>query len=317
MVLCATSIGVIGLRSARRIEVVKALAAHGNFALAAKSLGVSQPSLTRSLKTIEESLGVPLFDRPGVTPTIFGEIVLRHADSVLGAMSEIAREIDLARGLEAGKLRVAVGPYPADISVARAVGVLIARHPRLAVEIRDADWSAVAAEVRELRVDLGVAEISEAARDPDLQAEAIRAAELHIFCAASHPLARKKRVALEDLLEYPWAGASLPGRSVAVLPPVDKPAIAFDRSRDCFQPRILVEAFSSAKDVVLAGQALGAAVKGQIDREIRDGLLVMLPIDTPWLSLNYGFITKRGRTLSPAAKAFMEIVREIERGIPQ
>ncbi len=42
----------------------------------------------------------------------------------------------------------------------------------------------------------------------------------------------------------------------------------------------------------------------------------MLPIDTPWLSLNYGFITKRGRTLSPAAEAYMEIVREIERGIP-
>jgi len=43
---------------------------------------------------------------------------------------------------------------------------------------------------------------------------------------------------------------------------------------------------------------------------------VTLPVDTPWLSLNYGFITKRGRTLSPPAKAFIEIVREIESGIP-
>ncbi|HKN28208.1 MAG TPA: LysR substrate-binding domain-containing protein [Roseiarcus sp.] len=56
--------------------------------------------------------------------------------------------------------------------------------------------------------------------------------------------------------------------------------------------------------------------RGQIDRELQDGLFVTLPFDAPWLSLNYGFITKRGRTLSPAARAFMEIVREIERGIP-
>jgi DNA-binding transcriptional LysR family regulator len=40
--------------------------------------------------------------------------------------------------------------------------------------------------------------------------------------------------------------------------------------------------------------------------------LVTLPVEAPWLTLNYGFITKRGRTLSPAAEAFMEIVREID-----
>jgi hypothetical protein len=43
---------------------------------------------------------------------------------------------------------------------------------------------------------------------------------------------------------------------------------------------------------------------------------VASPIDTPWLSLNYSFVPKRGRTLSPAAAAFLEIVREIESEIP-
>jgi hypothetical protein len=39
---------------------------------------------------------------------------------------------------------------------------------------------------------------------------------------------------------------------------------------------------------------------------------VTLPVAAPWFSLNYGFIAKRGRSLSPAAKAFMEIVRAID-----
>jgi DNA-binding transcriptional LysR family regulator len=306
---------VAALLSARQIEIVKTIAAHRSFALAAKSLEVSQPSLTRSLTAIEESLGVPLIDRRVVTPTVFGEIVLRHGARVLSRFSELAREIDLARGLGMGELRVAAGPYPADISIVRALGVLTTRHPKLAIELRSANWSDIADEVRENRVDLGVADITKAARDPGLETQAIRITQLNFFCAASHPLARKKSVALEDLLEFPWAGPTLPGRVLAALPPVDKPAVTFCKGSGRFEPRVLVETFSAAKDIVLAGQALGAAVEGQIDREVRDGLLVMLPVEAPWLSINYGFITRRGRTLSPAALAFMEIVRAIERGI--
>ena len=103
----------------------------------------------------------------------------------------------------------------------------------------------------------------------------------------------------------------------AALPQADKPFGSFDDSADRFYPRILVETFSAAKDIVLEGKALGAAVKGQIDGDVRDGRLVTLPVEAPWLTLNYGFIIKRGRTLSPAAEAFIEIVREIERGILQ
>jgi hypothetical protein len=59
------------------------------------------------------------------------------------------------------------------------------------------------------------------------------------------------------------------------------------------------------------------AIHSQIARELNEGLLVRLPYEAPWLTINYGFITKRGRTPSPAAQAFMAIVRSIESEIPQ
>jgi hypothetical protein len=43
---------------------------------------------------------------------------------------------------------------------------------------------------------------------------------------------------------------------------------------------------------------------------------VLLPTELPWLSLNYGFISKRGRTHSPAAEALMDNVKQIEKGLP-
>jgi DNA-binding transcriptional LysR family regulator len=140
---------------------------------------------------------------------------------------------------------------------------------------------------------------------------------MFFFCAAGHPLAGKAQIAFEDLLEFPWVGPTLPGRIRAILPTAGKPFAVLDGAQNRLHPRALVGSFSAAKQIVLAGHALGAAIPSQIARELSEGLCVRLPIDTPWLGLNYGFITKRGRTLSPAAKAFMELVRAVELDIPR
>ena len=101
---------------------------------------MSQPNLTRGLKQLEALLGVPIFDRQGVTPTSFGEIILRHGDKALASFHELTRELSLAKGLEVGELRIIAGPYPANISGERAVGVLLQRHPNIFAEIRSANW---------------------------------------------------------------------------------------------------------------------------------------------------------------------------------
>ena len=66
---------------------------------------------------------------------------------------------------------------------------------------------------------------------------------------------------------------------------------------------------------MLAGKGIGAAIPRQIERELKDGSCVTLAVEAPWLRLHYGFISRRGRSVSPAAKAFMAIVRGIEKEI--
>ena len=112
---------------------------------------------------------------------------------------------------------------------------------------------------------------------------------------------------LEDLLDHPWVGPSFPGRLLGELPKVEKPFGVMDPVESRFHPRIVVETFSTEKRIVLAGAAIGSAVPSQIERELKEGLCVFLPIDMAWLRLRYGFILKRRRTASPAARAFMDI----------
>ena len=61
----------------KQIRLVEALTRHGNFARAAVELEMTQPGLSRALQSLEQNLGVKLFDRSKreVTPTVFGSIL--------------------------------------------------------------------------------------------------------------------------------------------------------------------------------------------------------------------------------------------------
>ena len=272
--------------------------------------------MTRSLKHLEDILGVPLFDRQGVTPTVFGELMLNHGEPVIKGFADLLREIDLAKGLEIGEFSVSAGPYPAEISAQRAIGMLSAQHPRLFVELKLLNWTKIVNQVLDERIDLGFADLSEAVENPELETEAVRTSQLNFFCAAGHPLAGRNSMTLEELCTFPWVGPTVTDRMRRFLPQGDLPCGVFDATKNRFLPRILIGNFAAAKHIVLAGQGIGAALPFQLKREIDDGDCVLLPIELPWLSLNYGFISKRGRTHSPAAKAFMDNVRQIEKDLP-
>jgi DNA-binding transcriptional LysR family regulator len=304
------------MHSVRQIEVVRALAKRRHFGLAAKQLDVSEPALSRSLKQLEAELGVRLFDRQGVAPTLFGEIVLKYGERAVIEFNELMRELALAKGLEIGELRIAAAPYPADISGQRAIGVVSDRHPNLLIQFRIADWTRVVEDVRQGAVDLGFADVTETKYDPELDVETIRASQGVFFCRAGHPLTRQERIMFGDLLDYPLVGPSYPSRTLARLPKTLRRFGVVDEVEKRFHPRILVETFHTARRVVLAGTAIASAIPCQIERELKEGLFTVLPVEASWLTANYGFVTKRGRTPSPATVAFMEIVREIEREIP-
>jgi DNA-binding transcriptional LysR family regulator len=300
------------MQTIRQFEIIQALATHRHFGRAARALRISQPSLTRSLKELESRLGVALFDRNGVEPTVFGEWALRYGERVLANAAELKREIDLAKGLGSGRLVIVAAMFPTDISGRRAIGLLTARHPELSVELIHSDWVRATEMVLKGEADIGVAELTAAEANNDLQVEPVRNSVLQFFCAAAHPLAKRTTLTIDDLMDYPWVAPSLPDRMRSFLR--DGKRFGFwDHAKGRFAPRIQVSTFSDMREIVIAGHGLSAALPSQLQRELAEGLCVLLPVTLPWLTLNYGFITKRGRTLSPPTIVFMDLMREIER----
>ena len=301
------------MHSVHHLELVNALAKYRHFGRAAEELGISQPALSKGLNHLESVLGVKLFDRAApIAPTPFGDIVLQRSAALVHAFEELLREIELAKGVEFGSLAVAAGIYPSEMFIEEALAELSRQRPWIQCSLVVKDWAGVMEDVLTARCDIGIADTQHASENPELTTEHLRKVVCPVFCRSGHPLTKIEAPTFEDLLNYPWVGPSLPERISAFFPGESLPFGVKDPVTGRVIPRIRVGSFGAAKHIVLASDAVSGAAPYMIKDELASGRLVGLPVDLPWLAISYGFMWRRGRTLSPAAQAFIKIVRNIE-----
>jgi len=294
----------------RQLSHALAVWRHGNFRRAAAEQHLSQPALSRSIQNLEESLGVLLFDRQTteITPTEFGQALLWRAESILTEAAELEREMKLMKGLDIGRLSVAMGVYPAEMSGNLALAALLRTHPGLHLRSQLRHWRDVERVVRDRRADIGFGEIGHLIDAPGLRVEPIGRHEVLFFCRAGHPLLARDAISVEDLDAYPFAGAPIPSRVAHLFPNNSH----IDEASGDLIPPILLEDLTAARTVVAGTDAFGLASPLQIEPWLRSGVLAVVPFRASWLRLDYGFIFLASRSLSPVAEAFTAMVRQIE-----
>ena len=292
------------------------LASYRNYARAAQALHLTQPALSRSIAGLEARLGEKLFNRTphGVEPTAFGKLLLSRGQALLDDATGIEREFKLMRGLESGELRVGAGAYPAHMSVGKAVGWMLKRHPRLQIEVKVDDLRAIIGAVLVGRLDLAVIELSLVSGEPQLDAEPLPPHRAHFYCRIGHPLASEKNPPLKRILEFPFVGTRMPPRVAQDFLELAN-AGTIDRETGDYLPPIKVDSIRMVKDIVLASDAVAAAPLAFIAEEVGMGKLVPLAARVAWMQTGYGFVYLRSTTLSPAAEAFKEAVSKVENEI--
>ena len=297
----------------RQIEHADALARHQNFREAALELSITQPALTRSIKSLEKSLGGLLFDRltTGVELTSAGLVFLEKARQVLLESRELEREVGATLGLKLGSLHVATGPYPGEYLVPEALARLIALHPELTYRISEMDWSEIQESMLTRTIDVAVADISSVEDDPRFETELLIDDPLFYVCRRGHPLANRDKVSFREIRSYPLVANSVPRPMISFLTNPG-PSGAISRDTGAFEPRIEVTTFSATKRVIMSSDAVALAPILQVEPELNSGSLTLIRAEPTPLKMNSGFIFLSGRTLSPAAIRYMEEVRAVK-----
>lgn len=299
----------------RLLRHALALAEHRNFARAAAALDIAQPSLSRSIAALERALGVRLFDRShkGVTPTPYGRVLLEQGDAVLRREADLRREIRLLAGLEEGTLAVSAGPYLAETTIATAIGRLSLAHPRLKIRFTSADPVEVVNAVLDERIDVGVATIAGLDREDRLVVEPLPVQRVYFTCRPGHPLASERSPSVARVLEFPLVTTVLRGEHAALASTRGVPRKAGNAGPSDFVPQIAVNSVVLARLIARESDAVFPGTGPMIAEDVAAGRLVRLDSDAPALRTSPGLLYLRGRTLAPAALAFMKILRAAER----
>lgn len=299
----------------RLIRHALALGRHRNFARAAEALGLSQPTLSRSIAALESALGVPLFDRShkGVVPTAFGRVLLERGEGVLKDEANLRREIQLLAGLEDGVLTVGAGPYASEISAATAIARVASAHPRLKIQFLTVGPTEVIRDVQAERIDVGIAEITGLGEDPRLVVEPLPIHRVCLACRPGHPLVREKHLSLSRVLEFPLVTCLLRGSAAATATSRDTATPPEGPGNGDFAPQILVNSLALARLIARQSDALFPGTPRMIAEDVAAGHLVRLDFDMPAMRTNYGLVYLRGRTLAPAARVFIDALRIVER----
>src|SRR5690348_224770 len=123
--------------SSRQLAHFVAIVEAGSLGRAATALRLTEPALSKSIRSLERLLDVKLFDRGprGFDLTPFGESLLDHARVILTEFRRTHADIAELRGAEAGRVYVGTGPTFASTLVPRAVMALLAKRPAVRVTI--------------------------------------------------------------------------------------------------------------------------------------------------------------------------------------
>ena len=143
----------------QQLKYIVAIDRYRNFAKAADSCGISQPTLSAMLVKLEEELDVRIFERSNksVTPTIAGEKIIRQAERAIAEAERIAELVSEDKGDVAGEFNLSVGPTIAPYVLPKFIRHYIEAYPQVKLSIREMKADVMLSELQLGHLDAGIA----------------------------------------------------------------------------------------------------------------------------------------------------------------
>lgn len=255
-----------------QLQALVAMCEAENFTLAARQMGLAQPTVHRAISQLEQIVGRTLFERTahGMLPSR-ATLALAHGARLAFAELELA-EADLAEllGREVGRIVVGAMPLSRSCMLPQAIASFRVSHPDLPIQVVEGPYRDLLADLRRGAIDLLIGALRDPAPIDDVEQHALFADSLVLVARPDHPLAGRRSIKVSDLARHPF-----------VVPFSGTPTrLAFDRlfAGSALRPS-LIETASMVlmRELLRISDHVGCISGAQVAAEIELGVLVKLP----------------------------------------
>ena len=286
----------------RHLRYFSEVARAAHFTRAAAALNISQPTLSHQIRTMEDRVGVALFDRTGgkVSLTSAGELLLPYAQRVLRELEEASKALSDLHGMKRGNLRIGTLHTVHSCITSEIISRYTAAHPGIRVRHEELTATEVEDGLANGQFDLGLGFLPTKRRD--VEGRPLFVEELVAVVAEKHPLAPRKSLRIRDLAECPLALLVQPYYTRALI------ADAFTKAKTKLKVQVEMNSIENILRTVRQGGLVTILPRLATCRDDHDLRAIRLTAPTPRRTI--GLLWPKNLECRLATKAFAKLAEE-------
>jgi DNA-binding transcriptional LysR family regulator len=285
-----------------QLSVLEAVLRRGNYTRAAEELNMAQPTVSVQIKKLSEMIGLPLVEQIGrsTCPTPAGHLVNAACQKIFAALGELEEQLNSMRELKGGQLRMAVGTA-AKYFAPHLLAEFARKYPDIELSLQIHSREVLLARLAANLDDLTI--LANPPKGGDYIRQSILPNPLAVFAHIDHPLAQIKNIPFERLASEPFLMRE-PGSGTRM-------AVQRLFAERGLTPNVRMELSTNEaiKQAIIAGLGVSVMSRYTLGLDIDQPQLTTLdvqdiPSDGQWV-----LVYPAGKQLSPAAAAFLKLVR--------
>ncbi len=285
-----------------QLRVFYHAAKHQNFTRASEELHITQPGVTSQARLFEGTCNLVLFKKKGrrVFLTDEGKVLYEYARKIFEIEKELEDAVEELRALKRGMLRLGTTKAYAHYFMPALITGYHQEYPNIRIILDEGSSRDMIRSLLEFKNEIAV--IAKAEDHPDVAFTPFSQEELVLIVPPDHPWTRRRSVRIEELAPEPIIMKDTGSGTRRVINDLF--------ARNGYEPNVLMETSNTEfiKDLVHRGEAVSFLVHESVVLELRAGRIGSVRLEGIRLTLDVSIAHLKDQHLSPAAKAFLDIL---------
>lgn len=273
----------------RRLHVFHSVARLLSFTKAAETLHLTQPAVTFQIRQLEESFNIRLFERihNRVALTQAGNIVYDYSNRIFDLYAEMERAVQELTGEDSGALTIGASTTVAEYLLPSLLGDFKDNHPEVTIHLKVSNTEGIVSMVENNSIDLGIVESQ--VSNKSLIIQPCRDDHLVVIVPPNHVLAKRDKLGFNEILEFPFICREEGSGTREV---INEYMCNLENCNTGLKIAMELGSPEAVKGAVEAGMGVSVLSHATIQKELRLGTLIGIPLDPPLLR-PFSFVYQR------------------------